>query len=68
MSPSISTRRLKKAFCGFRRPDTISVNVAVSRTNEHGALVHDDGVSGAVIILMPKHWKAIVDAVKVGQS
>jgi hypothetical protein len=35
--------------------------------NEKGALVYDDTVSGAVVILSPKKWKAIVEAVKGGK-
>jgi len=32
--------------------------------NDKGALVYDDTVSGEVIILSPKKWKAIVEALK----
>jgi len=35
--------------------------------NEKDALVYDDTVSGAVVILSPKKWKAIVEAVKGGE-
>jgi len=35
--------------------------------NEKGALVYDDTVSGAVVILSPKKWKAISEAVKGGE-
>jgi len=32
--------------------------------NGKGALVYDDTVSGAVVILSPKKWRAIAEAVK----
>jgi len=35
--------------------------------NEKSALVYDDLVSGAVVILSPKKWSAIVEAVKGGE-
>jgi|GEM_PF-5755890 len=35
--------------------------------NEKGALVYDDTVSGNVVILSPKKWRAIVEAVKGGE-
>lgn len=35
--------------------------------NEKGALVYDDTVSGAVVILSPKKWRAIVETVKGGK-
>lgn len=35
--------------------------------NQKGALVYDDTISGAVVILSPKKWEAIVEAVKGGE-
>lgn len=37
------------------------------RLNDRGALVYDDSVSGAVIILSPKKWKAIENALRGGE-
>ncbi len=41
-------------------------NLPYLTLNEKGALVYDDTVSGAVVILSPKKWRAIVEAVKGG--
>lgn len=35
--------------------------------NDNGALVFDDGYSGAVIVLNPKQWEAIIRAIKGGE-
>lgn len=42
-------------------------NLPYLTLNEKGALVYDDTVSGEVVILSPKKWKAIVEAVKGGE-
>jgi len=34
--------------------------------NDMGALINDDGFSGAVVVLNPKQWNAIVEAIKGG--
>ena len=42
-------------------------NLPYLTLNEKDALVYDDTVSGAVVILSPKKWKAIIEAVKGGE-
>jgi len=42
-------------------------NLPYMTLNGKGALVYDDTVSGEVVILSPKKWRAVVEAVKGGE-
>ena len=43
-------------------------NLPYLKLNEHGALVYDDGRTGAVIVLSPKKWRAIDAIIKGAES